>query len=218
MICAAGDTVLYQRRCKKGDEGVADSPLEFYDGILVSDHEAALIKHGSKNQECMAHIKRYIINSIENEKGLTWNVQMKQWIKEAVTYWNDIHEGGEKVPEKAAGLDQRYDEIMETARSEYEYEPPGEYFKEGYNLYKRMAEEKERYTLFLHDPAVEPDNNLAERCARKFKRKAAQVMCFRSQKGVDWFCDGLSIIQSIKAAGKNLYESVTERFNTARDV
>ena len=51
MICAAGDTILYQGRPKKGDEGVEGSPLEFYDGILVSDHEAALIKHGSKNQE-----------------------------------------------------------------------------------------------------------------------------------------------------------------------
>lgn len=218
MICAAGDTVLYQGRPKKGDEGVAGSPLEFYDGILVSDHEAALIKHGSQNQECMAHIKRYIINSIENEKDLTWNTMMKEWIKDAVTYWNDIHDGGKEAPEKAAGSDRRYDEIMAAAKSEYEDEPPSEYFKEGYNLYKRMAEEKERYTLFLHDPSVEPDNNLAERCARKFKRKAAQVMCFRSQDGVDWFCDGLSIIQSIKAAGKNLYESVTERFNTGLEV
>ena len=218
MICAAGDTVLYQGRPKKGDEGVAGSPLEFYDGILISDHEAALIKHGSQNQECMAHIKRAVINSIENEKGLTWNTLMKEWIKDAVTYWNGMHDGGEEVPEKAAELDRRYDEIMETAKSEYEYEPPSEYFKDGYNLYKRMAEEKERYTLFLHNPAVEPDNNLAERCARKFKRKASQVMCFRSQKGVDWFCDGLSIIQSVKAAGKNLYEAVAERFHTSLEV
>ena len=218
MICAAGDMVLYQGRPKKGDEGVAGSPLEFYDGILVSDHEAALIKHGSQNQECMAHIKRYIMNSIENEKGLTWNTMMKEWIKDAVAYWNEIQDGGKESPEKVAGLDRRYDEVMAAAESEYEYEPPSEYFKEGYNLYRRMAEEKERYTLFLHNPSVEPDNNLAERCARKFKRKAAQVMCFRSQDGVDWFCDGLSIIQSIKAAGKNLYESVTERFNTGLEV
>lgn len=218
MICAAGDTVLYQGRSKKGDEGVAGSPLEFYDGILISDHEAALIKHGSQNQECMAHIKRYLINSIENEKGLTWNTMMKEWIKDAVIYWNEIHDGGEEEPERAAGLLQRYDEIIAKAKEEYEYEPPSEYYKDGYNLYKRMEEEKERYTLFLQDPAVEPDNNLAERCARKFKRKAAQVMCFRSQDGVDRFCDGLSVIQSIKAAGKNIYEAVTERFNTGLEV
>ena len=103
MICAAGDTVLYQGRPKKGDEGVAGSPLEFYDGILISDHEAALIKHGSQNQECMAHIKRYIMNSIENEKGLTWNTRMKEWIKDALAYWNGIQDGGEEMPERVAG-------------------------------------------------------------------------------------------------------------------
>ncbi len=43
-------------------------------------------------------------------------------------------------------------------------------------------------------------------------------MCFRSQDGADWFCDGLSIIQSIKAADKNLYESVAERFNIGLEV
>ncbi len=76
-----------------------------------------------------------------------------------------------------------------------------------------MSEDKDRYVLFLKDTSVEPDNNLAERCARKFKRKSAQVMCFRSQNGVDRFCDGLSITESIKSRGENLYDAVSKRFN-----
>ncbi len=218
IICAADDTVLYQGRAKKGDEGVEGSPLEYYDGTLISDHEAALVKHGSRNQECMTHVKRYVISSIENEKNLKWNSMMKEWIKEAVDYWNNVQEGAPEDPLLVAGLEKRYDEIISTAKAEYEYEPPSEYYKDGYNLYKRMEEEKERYMLFLHDPSVEPDNNLAERCARKFKRKASQVMCFRSQDGVNYFCDGLSITQSIKAKGDNLYESVSQRFNTGLEV
>lgn len=126
MICAAGDTVLYQGCAKKGDEGVAGSPLEFYDGILISDHEAALIKHGAQNQECMAHIKRYVISSIENEKGLTWNTMMKEWIGDALACWKGMRGGEAGAAEKAARLEQRYDEIMAAAESEYEYEPPGE--------------------------------------------------------------------------------------------
>lgn len=51
IITTAGDgTVLYQGRVKKGDEGVKGSPVEHYTGILVSDHEAALIKHGGRHQ------------------------------------------------------------------------------------------------------------------------------------------------------------------------
>jgi len=77
IICAAEDTVLYQGREKKGDEGVKGSPLEFHGGIFISDHEAALITHGSRNQECMTHVKRHVISSIENENNRTWNKQLK---------------------------------------------------------------------------------------------------------------------------------------------
>lgn len=62
LICADEDgTVLYQSKDKKGDEGVKGSPLEFYKGITVTDHEAALIKHGEKHQECLSHISRYLL-------------------------------------------------------------------------------------------------------------------------------------------------------------
>ena len=76
-----------------------------------------------------------------------------------------------------------------------------------------MYEDMESYVLFLRDPSVPPTNNLAERMGRKFKRKAHQVMSFRSQEGADRFCDGLSITESIKAQGGNLFNEVTERFN-----
>ena len=51
---------------------------------------------------------------------------MKEWIKDAAIYWNEIHDGGEEAPEKVAE-DRRYDEIMAPAKSEYEYEPHSEY-------------------------------------------------------------------------------------------
>jgi hypothetical protein len=38
-------------------------------------------------------------------------------------------------------------------------------------------------------------------------------MSFRSQQGVDRFCDGLTITETIKAQGGNLFEEVAERFN-----
>lgn len=213
IICASGDAVLYQGCEKKGDEGVKGSPLEFYEGTLISGHEAALVKHGARNQECMAHIKRRVISSIENEQKLTWNRQLKKWIKKAVPYWNRVSLGEEKDPVLTEKLPAEYDETMDTAQKEYEYEPPNEYFMDGYNLYKRMSGDKSRYVLFLTDASVEPDNNLAERYARKFKGKNAQVMCFRSQDGVDRFCDGLSITESIKSRGEDLYPEVAKRFN-----
>ena len=106
-----------------------------------------------------------------------------------------------------------FQEIIRTAREEYEYEPPSKYYKDGYNTYKRMEEKPEDYILFLQDPKVPPTNNVAERAGRKYKRKAHQVMSFRSQEGSNRFCDGLTIMETIKAQGGNLFEELTDRFN-----
>ena len=102
---------------------------------------------------------------------------------------------------------------MKKAKEEYEYEPPSDYYRKGYNLYKRMEENPEDYILFIRDKSVCPNNNLAERYARKYKRKNIQVMCFRSKAGVENFCNGLSVIETIKNKKENLFEAVTERFN-----
>ena len=220
LICADEDgTVLYQSKDKKGDEGVKGSPLEFYKGITVTDHEAALIKHGEKHQECLSHISRYLVGSIENEKNLTWNKLMKEWISESVAYWNNIKKGAEQEDnQKDTNFLNRYDEMVELAKKEYDYEPPNDYYREGYNLYKRMYETREDYVLFLKDKSVPPTNNIAERYARVYKRKNIQAMCFRSKDGVKYFCNGLSVIQTIKNRGENLFIAVTNRFNKQTEV
>ena len=38
-------------------------------------------------------------------------------------------------------------------------------------------------------------------------------MSFRSQDGVNRFCDGLSVIESVRAEGNNLFEEIAARFN-----
>ena len=73
MITATEDSVLYLARAKKGEEGVKDTPVDLYNGTLVSDHESAIAKHGSRHQECMSHVRRYTIASIENERKMKWN-------------------------------------------------------------------------------------------------------------------------------------------------
>ena len=139
---------------------------------------------------------------------------MDAWISESIGFWNEVHDGARDYDKDTAdSLINRFMEILETGRKEYEYEPASKYYTEGYSTYKRMAESPEEYILFLRDPVVPPQNNLVERLARKYKRKAHQVMSFRSQNGSDWFCDGLSVTESIKNRGENVYEEVTARFN-----
>lgn len=215
MICASEGKVLYQGKEKKGHEGVKGSPVELYQGTVISDHEATFQNYGSRHQECMVHVERYLRSSIENEPDLEWNKQMLDWIKEAIHYRNSMSEGEEAEKKKCRELTERYEKILEKAKEEYEYEPPNEYFRDGYNLYQRMSQDKEDYLLFLKDTTIPPTNNTAENAARKYKRKNAQVMCFRSEDGRDYFCDGLSVMESMKTKGENLYEGVTQRFQHA---
>jgi len=119
----------------------------------------------------LVHVERYVRSSIENEPKLKWNKQMLEWIRSSIHYYNGIQEGAAVDEEQVAQFEARYDEIIEKAREEYEYEPPSGYFRDGYNLYKRMSDDKEDYLLFLHDPSVEPSNNLAERSGRSLKER-----------------------------------------------
>lgn len=215
IVCVTPDgEVLYQGRAKKGDEGVKGSPLEVFENTLVSDHEAAIIKHGSRHQECIQHVQRYARSSAENEPDRKWNKELLEWTSGSIHYWKQIHDGLlEYDRQDAEKWIKKLSLILAKAKEEYEYIPPSKYYMDGYNLFSRMYKDMEAYVLFLRDPSVPPTNNVAERMARKFKRKAHQVMSFRSQAGVDYFCDGLSILESLKSKGENIYEEVAEKFN-----
>ena len=216
MITATEDSVLYQARPKKGDEGVKGTPVELYNGTLVSDHESAIIKHGKRRQECMSHIQRYVIASIENEKKMKWNRRLRRWISMAIKHWGTFREEDADAWHKMSGrLIEQLVEIVQLGMTEYEYDPPTMYFKDGFNLCKRMKESPDDYILFLRDPTVPPTNNLAERCARKYKRKAHQVMSFRGDHGDEHFCNALSILETLKLKKLNLYHEVSSRFAPA---
>ena len=213
MITATEDSVLYQSRTKKGDAGVKGTPVELFNGTLVCDHESAIVKHGSRRQECMSHILRYTIASIENEQNMKWNRQMRRWIKRAIRHWYSYQaENANAWRIISDKLIEQFREIIRLGMKEYEYDPPIKYFRDGFNLCKRMNESPENYVLFLRDPTVPPTNNLAERCARKYKRKAHQVMSFRGKHGDEYFCDALSIIETLKLRKLNLYQEIASRF------
>lgn len=38
-------------------------------------------------------------------------------------------------------------------------------------------------------------------------------MAFRSQEGVNYFCDGLTIIESLRASKENVYDSLSTILN-----
>ena len=219
IVDAKDGTVMYQQKPAKGAKGVENSPLVGYQGTTVTDHESILVKQGNREQECLAHVSRYARGGEEHEPSKKCFPQLRKWISESVGYWDDVN-GGIREPDEAyAGeLKNRLYEIAQTAMKEYEEDPAPEYYKKGYNTMKRIYEKPEDYLLFLDDYSVPPTNNRAEAAGRKIKRKFRQVMAFRSDKGLKHFCDGQTIIQTLKKEGGNAYLKVSDFFNEGRGV
>ena len=212
VVCSNGAATMYFAREHKGHAGISETPVETFGGILIHDHEACFYSYGTDHQECMVHIERYLKDSIENEKNLTWNRQMLELIREMI-HENNIAPAEGTADEKIAEFETRYDAIVRTAAKEYEDDPPSDYYRDGYNLYLRMAEYKHNHLLFLSNPLVDPDNNLCERKARVLKGKINQAISLRSFEHLIYFCESLSVLDYFATDDKaHLYQSVKEIF------
>lgn len=214
FVCAApnGEAIYYARK-KKGHEGVKGTAAEDYQGILIHDHESTFYRYGSNHQECLAHVQRYLKNSMENEPDRTWNRQMRSLLQKMIHYRNSLNPGEEPDPDTVSALEQRYTEILQIAKKEYEDIPPNPYYPDGHNLFLRMDKFRKNHLLFLHDTRVPVTNNTAERLLRACKRKQAQVMSFRSLDSVDALCKSLTVLNQLRMQGTNLFDQVCEIFH-----
>ena len=214
FICATPDgKALYFARRKKGHKGVAGTPVQDYDGTIVQDHEATFYAYGSDHQECLAHVLRSLKDSMENEPDRTWNKEMHALVREMVHYRNGLEPGAECDPAVVCGFEDRYRQILEKAKEEYEYIPASDYYKKGYNLYVRLGEYMHNHLLFLHDPRVPTTNNEAERLLRSYKRKQQQAVSFRSFESIEYLCQCMSMLVMMRQEeGLNLFDKVSQIF------
>ena len=114
--------VYYSASTKKGHAGVEGTPAENYQGILVHDHELTFYNYGSDHQECLAHVLRYLKDSMQNEANLTWSTKMHRFIQEIIHYRNSIEPGSVIDEAKLKEIEQKYTDLLKTARDKYDYE------------------------------------------------------------------------------------------------
>ena len=214
FICATPDgKAMYFARNKKGHEGVKGTVVEDYQGTLVHDHESTFFNYGSDHQECLAHVLRYLKDSIDNESDRTWNKQMHSLIRKMIHYRNNLPPETDISTKKIAEFKCRYKEILHQAKDEYEYIPPNKYYREGYNLYLRMEKYMSNHLLFLHNYRIPTTNNEAERLLRGYKRKQVQAMSFRSQASIDYLCQCMSMLVMMRRNEEaNVFYSVSRTF------
>lgn len=208
---------LYIARESKGHKGIQGTPLENYVGTVVHDHDVTFYSYGLRHQECNQHNIRYAIGSIENEPERKWGGMMLRLLREMLHCRNSL--GEKELDGKAVKrFEERYDSILDTGDQEYLDIPPGDYYREGYNLCRRLREYKESELLFLHDKNVPANNSLCERLARVFKRKQKQAMAFRSFGNLMWLCDSMSIVYLLRQERENVYEAISDIYSRKRSI
>ena len=116
-------------------------------------------------------------------------------------------------PKIVSNFEGKYQEILEKAGEEYIFHEPSPYYRDGYNLYRRMQEYKTQHLLFLHDMRVPTTNNTAERCLRDYKRKQTFAMTFRSFESIEELCQSKGVLLGVRKNNPNLYTVVKEIFN-----
>jgi hypothetical protein len=217
LVNAAESGVMYFARWHKGHKGVEGSPAADYQMTLVHDHDTTFYRYGRAHQECLQHVLRYLLDSMNNEANLKWNRQMRELMREMIHFRKGLPDDGknpdEADPGKVEEFEKRYDEILELAEEEYGYEPPSKYYIEGFNLYRRLRKYRDSHLLFLHDRRVPWTNNHSERPLRKFKRKQKQAMAFRSFESLDYLCRCMGVIETMRMRGENLFEGMAAIFD-----
>ncbi|MDL2250360.1 transposase [Lachnospiraceae bacterium OttesenSCG-928-J05] len=209
FVCANHDEILYSFREHKGHQGIKDTPIEIYQQTLIHDHDVTFYNYGNDHQECLAHVLRYLQDSIENEPALKWNTSMKALLSAVI---HEVKQDRNLSKERILEIEMQYDDILYTAEREYDLHPPNKYYRDGLNLALRLKEYRDNHLLFLHRPEIEYTNNISERALRKFKRKFKQAVTFRSNESVELLCNCMSILETRRLQGCNLYATAKDGF------
>lgn len=210
IVCTDKEQVLYQHLEHKGHDGLSQTPVKDFEGTIIHDHDKSYYSYGSSHQECLAHVLRYLFGATESEPHLKWHKQMHELLQKMIHTAKRNKSGIPK--DKIKILTDKYLSILNTAKEEYEANPPDSNSKDGYNLYKRLRDYQDDHLYFLSHPGIDYTNNISERQLRKFKRKQKQAVVLRSDTGGQHICDALTIIETAKMQNRNVYDAVEAAF------
>lgn len=194
---------------KRGSEAI-DTHLKDYTGTAVHDGWKSYQKYSCQHGLCNAHHLREL-NFVYEVIGQKWALDFKVLLTEA--YLQTIK--GEISEENQASILLKAQKILDRARKE---QPPpllildvakkNRKKTKAENLINRLEKYSDQVWLFIKDPNVPFDNNLAERNIRMLKVMQKVKGCFRTIKGAEQHL----IIRSFFMTARNLGQNIIEEF------
>ena len=208
---------IYGSRGHAGIEALGVLPRYF--GIAVHDFWDSYHKYPCGHAYCNAHILREL-KRVEEETKQTWAVRMREVLIKAKKISEIFHNKDQLVPDRLITyLNQEYSNIILEGLNA---NPPpipiiGKKGKQkqphSRNLLERMQKYQNEILLFVTNPLVPFDNNLAERDIRMPKLKMKISGLFRSENGALAFARIRSYISTMQKNNISIIEGLIKATN-----
>ena len=177
---------------------------EMYQGTLVSDFLPAYNRVvAGHRQACLAHLLREIKKVSQEDFRAEWTAfakHLKRLIKDALRLDAHADYGAPDFIRKRARLHKRLDALI--AR--------GAQNPNAKRLVKRLARYRDALLRFLHDPAVPPDNNRAEREIRPAVIARKNSFHNMSDRGAQTQAVLMSVYRTLKLRGHDPIETIRD--------
>lgn len=186
--------------------------LGIYDGILMHDHETAMYHFGSGHAECNVHLLRYLRKNSE-DTGNAWSRDMIRLMTDANNRRKELLEKQEFfTAEEAARITEEFKNLLtkgyeQNQKTQHKYVASGELA-----LLNRLTKYQDCHLLFLYDKNVKFHNNDSERDLRKCKTHQKMSGGFRKESGSKLYCDIMSIVETYKKKGMQVYGNIGSIF------
>lgn len=192
--------------------------LSIYDGILMHDHETAMYHFGSGHAECNVHLLRYLRKNSE-DTGNAWSTDMIRLMTDANNRRKELLEKQEFFTvEEAARITEEFKSLLakgyeQNQKTQHKYAA-----SEELTLLNRLTKYQDCHLLFLYDENVKFHNNDSERDLRKCKTHQKMSGGFRKESGSKLYCDIMSIVETCKKKGMQVYENIGSIFAGKRAI
>ena len=207
--------VLYCSSEKKDLETLGNFKiLKEFTGALIHDHETALYHFGTRHGECNVHLERYLLKNTE-ETGNPWSHKlscflegMNQARKKRILQGNECF-----TPSELERYGLRYEELLAEGLEENKHTKGRIAKKEEKALLKRLKKYRKNHLLFLYDFRIPYSNNRSEKDLRICKNRQKMAGGFRTAAGRQMYCDIMSLIETIKRRGLNIFQGIIALMN-----
>lgn len=204
------ECVLYSSSEKKDLETLEGIKiLKEFTGALIHDHETALYHFGTRHGECNVHLERYLLKNTE-ETGNLWSHNLSSFLEGMNQARKEREQKGENrfTQEQLESYRFRYDELLCTGEKENRHTKGRIAKQEEKALLNRLKKYKENHLLFLSDFRIPYSNNMSEKDLRMCKNRQKMAGGFRTGSGRQMYCEIMSIIETVKRRGLNIFQSI----------